>query len=186
MGRILFCACFSDFGTTSSEDSYVYPAGPRNRCSLHTINVWWQLQYLRLWRSYQLVFQNRVSPDGLVVIDGSDTQSGEYWVQPNEKLIRPYGICMRPVCDLWYKLELVRDHCVVCALDVVMHVNCEIYNWFQKVEGGEREWRRETGGNWWFCQFLYATVATYVFTGVLYTLQEYKSKSKWIALAWTH
>ena len=45
-------------------------------------------------RSYQLVFQNRVSPDGLVVIDGS---IGEYWVQPNEKLIRPYGICMRAV-----------------------------------------------------------------------------------------
>ena len=48
-------------------------------------------------KKYQLVFQNRVSPDGLVVIDGSDTGVGEYWVQPNEKLMRPYGICMRPV-----------------------------------------------------------------------------------------
>ena len=48
-------------------------------------------------KKYQLVFQNRVSPDGLVVIDGSDTGVGEYWVQSNEKLMRPYGICMRPV-----------------------------------------------------------------------------------------
>ena len=48
-------------------------------------------------RSYQLVFQNRISPDGLVVIDGSDTGVGEYWVQSNEKLMRPYGICMRPI-----------------------------------------------------------------------------------------
>ena len=49
-------------------------------------------------KKYQLIFQNRVSPDGLVVIDGSDTGVGEYWVQPNEKLMRPYGICIHPVC----------------------------------------------------------------------------------------
>ena len=48
-------------------------------------------------KKYQLVFQNCVSPEGLVVIDGSDTGVGEYWVQSNEKLMRPYGICMRRI-----------------------------------------------------------------------------------------
>ena len=48
-------------------------------------------------KKYQLVFQNRVSPDGLVVIDGSDAGVGEYLVQSDEKLMRPYGICMRPI-----------------------------------------------------------------------------------------
>lgn len=46
-------------------------------------------------KTYQVVFQNRVSPDGLVVIGSADTGVGEYWVQPDEKLIRPYGICTR-------------------------------------------------------------------------------------------
>ena len=48
-------------------------------------------------KKYQIVFQNRVSLDGLVVINGSDTGEGEFWVQCNEKLMRPYGLCFRPV-----------------------------------------------------------------------------------------
>lgn len=46
-------------------------------------------------KTYQVVFQNRVSPDGLVVIGSKDTGVGEFWVQPDETLIRPYAICTR-------------------------------------------------------------------------------------------
>ena len=45
-------------------------------------------------KKYQLVFQNRVSTADLKVID---TPQGELWVQPHDHLIRPYGICVRPV-----------------------------------------------------------------------------------------
>ena len=48
-------------------------------------------------KSYKLVFQNRVSPEGLKILDTRMTGVGEYWVQPNETLIRPYGICMRQI-----------------------------------------------------------------------------------------
>ena len=43
---------------------------------------------------YQLVFQNRVRATDLKVIDSG---VGEYWVQPHEDFIRPYGICIRHV-----------------------------------------------------------------------------------------
>ena len=43
---------------------------------------------------YQLVFQNRVRATDLKVIDSG---VGEYWVQPHEDFIRPYGICIRRV-----------------------------------------------------------------------------------------
>ena len=43
---------------------------------------------------YQLVFQNRVSVDDLKVVD---SPFGEYWVQPQQSLVRPYGICIRRV-----------------------------------------------------------------------------------------
>ena len=46
---------------------------------------------------YQLVFQNRVCPRGMKVISKERTGEGaEYWIQKNENLIRPYGICVRP------------------------------------------------------------------------------------------
>ena len=41
---------------------------------------------------YKVVFQNRVSKDGL-----KKANNDEYWVQPNEKLIRPYGLCIQCV-----------------------------------------------------------------------------------------
>ena len=45
-------------------------------------------------QQYQVVFQNRVSTQGLKEIS---TSNGEYWVQPRPELIRPYGICVRPI-----------------------------------------------------------------------------------------
>ena len=43
---------------------------------------------------YQIVFQNRVSVDNLSCID---SPHGDYWVQPVDMLLRPYGICIRRV-----------------------------------------------------------------------------------------
>ena len=43
---------------------------------------------------YQLVFQNRVSVYDLKVMD---SPFGEYWVQPQQTLLRPYGICIRRI-----------------------------------------------------------------------------------------
>ena len=48
-------------------------------------------------KRYKLVFQNRVSPVGLRILDEKVTGVGEYWVQPKQKLIRPYGICIQRV-----------------------------------------------------------------------------------------
>ncbi|CAI7994674.1 hypothetical protein GBAR_LOCUS1529 [Geodia barretti] len=44
---------------------------------------------------YQLVFQNRTSTEGLKVINAADNGVGEYWVQPADKLIRPYSVCVK-------------------------------------------------------------------------------------------
>ena len=46
-------------------------------------------------KKYKIVFQNRVCPDDLAVIDAKTTGVGEYWVQPREDKIRPYGICIQ-------------------------------------------------------------------------------------------
>jgi hypothetical protein len=46
-------------------------------------------------KEHKIVFQNRVCPDNLVVIDEKTTGVGEYWVQPNDKMIRAYGICIK-------------------------------------------------------------------------------------------
>ena len=44
-------------------------------------------------KEYQLVFQNRVCPEGLKVIPASRTKvGGDYWIHKNVTLIRPYGI----------------------------------------------------------------------------------------------
>ena len=45
-------------------------------------------------KKYKVVFQNRVSTTGL---KEQTTCHGEYWIQPNEKLIRPYGLCIKEV-----------------------------------------------------------------------------------------
>ncbi len=51
------------------------------------------------WKGMTLrvVFQNRVSPKGLQEINTPFNE--EYWLQPDEKLIRPYGLCIRQFSD---------------------------------------------------------------------------------------
>ena len=46
-------------------------------------------------KRYKLVFQNRVCPSGLKIINTKTTGVGEYWMQPREDFIRPYGICIQ-------------------------------------------------------------------------------------------
>ena len=46
---------------------------------------------------YKIVFQNRVCPTDLKVIDEKTTGVGEYWVTPHEDHIRPYSICIQQV-----------------------------------------------------------------------------------------
>jgi hypothetical protein len=46
-------------------------------------------------KEYKIVFQNRVCPNNLAIIDAKTTGVSEYWVQPRQDLIRPYGICIK-------------------------------------------------------------------------------------------
>ena len=44
---------------------------------------------------YKLVFQNRVCPTNLKILDAQTTGVGEYWLQSRDDFIRPYGICVQ-------------------------------------------------------------------------------------------
>ena len=44
---------------------------------------------------YKLVFQNRVCPTNLKILDAQTTGVGEYWLQSRDDFIRPYGICIQ-------------------------------------------------------------------------------------------
>ncbi|CAD7702198.1 unnamed protein product [Ostreobium quekettii] len=48
-------------------------------------------------RCFELVMQNRVNPTSLVKIDASRTGVGEFWLNPAETDVRPYGILIREV-----------------------------------------------------------------------------------------
>ena len=46
-------------------------------------------------KKYKLMFQNQVCPSNLKIVDAQTTGVGEYWLQPCENFIRPYGICIQ-------------------------------------------------------------------------------------------
>ena len=48
-------------------------------------------------KRYQMVLQNRVSPDNLKVLKEKQSGDGEYWVQPQQDCIRAYSICYRQI-----------------------------------------------------------------------------------------
>ncbi|CAI2169702.1 11364_t:CDS:1 [Funneliformis geosporum] len=50
------------------------------------------IQFVHAGYNYKVVFQNRVNPVGLVKYDDI-----HYWVTPDEKNIRPYGLCVKKV-----------------------------------------------------------------------------------------
>ncbi|CAG8698221.1 16177_t:CDS:1 [Funneliformis mosseae] len=49
-------------------------------------------QFVHAGAEYKFVFQNRVNPAGLIKFDNVD-----YWLTPDEKNIRPYGLCVKKV-----------------------------------------------------------------------------------------
>jgi hypothetical protein len=44
---------------------------------------------------YLVVLQNRVNPTSLIKIPADRTGVGEYWINPSDKDVRPYGVCVR-------------------------------------------------------------------------------------------
>jgi ubiquitin len=42
-----------------------------------------------------VVLQNRVNPTSLIKIPADKTGVGDYWISPNDKDVRPYGVCIR-------------------------------------------------------------------------------------------
>lgn len=42
-----------------------------------------------------VVLQNRVNPETLLKISADQTGVGEYWVSPDHRDVRPYGVCIR-------------------------------------------------------------------------------------------
>jgi hypothetical protein len=44
---------------------------------------------------YLVVLQNRVNPTSLIKIPTDRTGIGEYWINPSDKDVRPYGVCIR-------------------------------------------------------------------------------------------
>lgn len=57
------------------------------------------VEFLHESKKYKLVFQNRVKSDGLKIIPAEDVNDrkvrDDYWLQPCEDYIRPYGICIK-------------------------------------------------------------------------------------------
>ena len=47
-------------------------------------------------KKYRLIIQTRVNPDLLQIVrtEEEDPNHAEYWLLPDEKAIRPYGICI--------------------------------------------------------------------------------------------
>lgn len=85
-----------------AQDGYQLSKGRRfkfGRGIYSTPSVEVASKYAQVFESngkrYKMVFQNRVCPDNLVIIDEKTTGIGEYWVQPCDNLIRPYGICIK-------------------------------------------------------------------------------------------
>ena len=47
---------------------------------------------------YLVVMQNRINKEGLLKIPAEKNgRDGDYWVQPNENYVRPYGICLKRI-----------------------------------------------------------------------------------------
>ena len=85
-----------------ARDGYLLSKGKRfkfGRGIYSTLSIEVASKYAQKFKhkgkEYKIVFQNRVCPDNLIIIDAKTTEVGEYWVQPCEDLIRPYGICIK-------------------------------------------------------------------------------------------
>ena len=43
---------------------------------------------------YYVILQNRVNPTNLTQLSNEETGAGEYWISPDGKDVRPYGVCI--------------------------------------------------------------------------------------------
>ncbi|CAM4844016.1 unnamed protein product, partial [Rotaria magnacalcarata] len=46
---------------------------------------------------YLVVSQNRVNPATLIKISADQTGVMEYWINPSDQDVRPYGVCIRKI-----------------------------------------------------------------------------------------
>jgi hypothetical protein len=58
-------------------------------------------RFRRGGKQYKVIIQNRVKSDELKVIPANESSThhpevpGDYWLQPREDYIRPYGVCIK-------------------------------------------------------------------------------------------
>jgi hypothetical protein len=55
------------------------------------------IKFLHGNEQYLVVLQNRVNPETLVKVSGDRTGVGEYWINSDDKDVRPYGVCIRKI-----------------------------------------------------------------------------------------
>ena len=74
----------------SKGKRFVYGRGIYTTPSVEVAAMYAQT-FTHAGQKFQLVFQNRVSDKELRIVQ---SPHGEYWVQPQDELVRPYGICI--------------------------------------------------------------------------------------------
>ena len=75
----------------SKGQRFAYGKGIYSTPEIH-VSESYATQFIHGGANYRVVFQNRVNPVGLLKFD---TSHGPYWVTPDEKNIRPYGLCIK-------------------------------------------------------------------------------------------
>lgn len=86
----------------SKSKREVYGKGIYSSPSIEVAELYAE-EFSHHFRRYKVVFQNRVNLDGLKVVSADricrDRQrldvKDDYWLQPREEYIRPYGICIK-------------------------------------------------------------------------------------------
>ncbi|GBB94550.1 hypothetical protein RclHR1_02380009 [Rhizophagus clarus] len=90
-----------EFADSIAENGYLLSKGHRfayGRGIYSTPDIAVAEEYAKEFRyddtDYKVVFQNRVNPKDLKKAD-TGSYHGEYWITPDEKDIRPYGLCIK-------------------------------------------------------------------------------------------
>ena len=82
----------------SKGKQFTYGRGIYSTPSMEVASKYAQ-QFEHEGKQYKIVFQNRVCPDNLTIIDAKTTGMGKYWIQSHQDLIRPYGICIKDLSE---------------------------------------------------------------------------------------
>lgn len=78
----------------SKGKRFLYGRGVYSTPSIE-VAVRYAARFQHKGKNYRVVFQNRVSPDDLKIVNADVTGVGQYWLQPNQDAVRPYGICVQ-------------------------------------------------------------------------------------------